>query len=194
MPRFRSRRRGRSFVHRGPRIQHSPAEMGGTVALNTLAAVRQLCIPNQVAGSSAGTPRDGSDRDKEVNTGSKVGNITIDISLSGATASGILEYALIKYQRQSTVPLVGVAPVPSSATVLAVGLQQATRLASPGWVLHFNTMAYTAETTRTKMLKINLSKFRMSSWRDGDYFSLLLFNRGGAAIFVDHHARYYEYR
>lgn len=187
-------RRYRRSTPNRPRLQHSPSEMAGSIAGSTLATVRMLATPNSLAGSGAGTARSGADRDKEVDAGSRLGTVTVNLGIRGATASGSIEVGIVKYERQSSVPTVGVDPVPSTADVLSVGLQQALRMASPGWVMKFYNIAYTSETTRTKDFSINLKKFRKATWRDGDYLALLLFNRGTSTVTVDHQARYYEYR
>lgn len=176
-----------------PRRQHTTSEMSGTVSANTLATVRFLVIPNQNAGASLLTERSGGDRAQEVNNGSRVGNITLDITERGATSAGVLEVCVVKCQRQHAIPAVGTDPIPSTADVLATGLQQNMRGNTPGWVLKSFLFPYTAEMPVVRKISINLAKFKMATWRDGDYLAVLLFNRGGGAIIVDHTARYYEY-
>lgn len=194
MPYGRYRMRRRSRKPSRPRLQHCPAEMGGTALTNALGAVRFLAIPNQTAGSSAGTARDGSDRDVEVNTGSVLGKITVNLSVTNATVSGLLEIGIVKWQRQHSLPTNGTAPVFTSAEVLSVGLQQMMRLNAPGWTLKYYEIPFTAETTRAMKFTIDLKKFKMATWRDGDYLSLHIFNRSSATVTINHSARYYEYR
>lgn len=194
MRHYGSRKRIRRTSSR-PRIQHSPSEMGGSIAANVLAVTRFLCTPNRDAGTSATLERSGSDRATEVDNGSIVGQITLNVSLQGATSSGILEIGIVKYERQFTTPAQGVDPNPSTADVLGAGLQQIMRINTPGWVLQYHEVPFTAETTRSKILKINLGRFRKSKWRDGDYLALHLFNRtASTSLVVNHSARYYEYK
>ncbi len=167
--------------------------MSGTITTKVLSA-RFLCIPNSDAGASLGIAREGGDRDKEVNNGSVVGNITLNVSIRGITATGSLEIALIKVPRAHSVPTVGTDPVPTSAEVDSSGLQTMARENMPGWVYHYSIMSFATEQPVNKWCKLNLGKFRASKWRDGDYLMLLLFNRSGATITVDHTARYYEYK
>ncbi len=188
------RRRSRSPQRASrPRTQHTVSEMSGTLATKIL-GLRFLCIPNVTAGSSLGTAREGGDRDKEVNNGSVVGNITLNVALRGITNEGCLEICLLKVQRSHTVPVVGVLPMPTSAETDGDGLQSIMRGNFPGWVFHYSLMTFSAETPTNKWIKLNLGKFRQSKWRDGDYLVLALFNRSGATVTIDTTARYYEYK
>ncbi len=167
--------------------------MSGTIATKIL-VLRYLCIPNANAGVSLDTPREGGDRNKEVQNGSVVGNITLNVALRGLTAGGTLEVGLVKIPRSHIVPVVGTDPIPASSEVDSLGLQTMMRENMPGWVYHFSVLSFTTEQPVNKWIKLNLGKFRASKWRDGDYLALFLFNRSGATITVDHTARYYEYK
>ncbi len=192
---YHSMRRPRRRLQRAsrPRTQHTIDEQAGTIITKVL-SLRFLAIPNVTAGSALGTAREGGDRDKEVNNGSVVGNITLNVSLRGITAAGSLEICLLKVQRSHSVPVVGTLPMPTSAAVDSDGLQSSMRANFPGWVYHYSIISFAAEQPQNKWIRLNLGKFRASKWRDGDYLALCLFNRSSATITVDHTARYYEYK
>ncbi len=187
------RRRFKRRSSSRPRVQHSPAEMSGTILTKVL-SLRYLCIPNANAGVAIDTPREGGDRNKEVNNGSVVGTITLNVSLRGITAAGTLEIGLVKIPRSHIVPVVGTDPIPASSEVDNSGLQTMLRENMPGWVYHYSILSFAAEQPLNKWIKLNLGKFRASKWRDGDYLALFLFNRSSGTITVDHSARYYEYK
>ncbi len=186
------RRTPRRAISR-PRVQHTASEMSGTI-LTKILSLRYLCIPNANAGVAMDTPREGGDRNKEVNNGSVVGNITLNVSIRGISAEGTLEIGLVKIPRSHIVPVIGTDPIPASSEVDGSGLQTMMRENMPGWVYHYSLMSFAPEQPRNKWIKLNLSKFRASKWRDGDYLALFLFNRSSATITVDHTARYYEYK
>ncbi len=190
--RFTRHRSVRSTGSR-PRVQHTPAEYNGTIATKIL-ALRFLVIPNSVAGTSLGTTRSGGDRSQEVNNGSEVGNIGLDLSMRSISNEGVLEVGIAKIQRQHGVPVVGTDPIPTSSDVDSVGLQASMRKFLPGWVLHWSQIPFSAETPRSKHINIKLRKFKMAKWRDGDYLGLFLFNRSSALLTVDHTSRFYEYK
>ncbi len=193
MPYRRSRMRRRTSAPSRPRVQHTPTEVDGTIATKAL-SLRFLVIPNVVAGSSLLTERSGGDRSQEVQNGSSVGNITLNVSIRGITAAGTLEIALVKLCRQSATPVLGTSPIPTSADTNTTGLQAIMRGNTPGWVFHYSVTSFAAEQPQNKWIKLNLGKFRMSKWRDGDFLALMLFNRSNASITVDHTGRYYEYK
>ncbi len=176
-----------------PRVQHTPTEMAGTILSNVL-SLRFLVIPNVTAGTSLLTERSGGDRSQEVQTGSRVGNITLNVSVRNITDDGTLEILLVKLSRQSTTPVLGTAPIPTSADTATTGLQAIMRGNTPGWVYHYSVISFAAEQPQNKWIKLNLAKFRASAWRDGDFLALMLFNRSPQTITLDHTARYYEYK
>ncbi len=176
-----------------PRIQHTVSEMSGTITTKK-GNLRFLVIPNATAGTGLGVERAGGDREKEVNTGSVVGNITLNVSLRGISGNGTLEIALLKVQRSHSVPVIGTLPMPTDTVMDTDGLQTTMRTNFPGWVYHYSLISFAAEQPQNKWIKLNLSKFKAAKWRDGDYCALMLFNRSGATITVDTTARYYEYK
>ncbi len=193
MPRHRFRKPMRRFGGSRPRVQHTPTEVDGTINTKQL-SVRFLVIPNVTAGVSLLTERAGGDRSQEVNTGSSVGNITLNVSIRGVSGNGTLEIVLVKLHRQPSTPVLGTAPLPTSADTNTTGLQAIMRGNTPGWVYHYSVMSFAAEQPVNKWMKLNLAKFKAAKWRDGDFLVLLLFNRSGATITVDHTARFYEYK
>ncbi len=176
-----------------PRIQHSPSEMDGTIATKVL-SLRFLVVPDSNAGVALNTVRTASTRFQVIANGSVIKSITCQVAIRAITNEGYLEYAIIKVQRSATVPIVGTAPAPSSTDVNDVGLESAMRRNYPGWVIHNGIMPFSAETPLTRKFTVNLSKFRMAKFRDGDFIMLALFNRSGATITLDHKANYYEYK
>ncbi len=193
MPRGRYRRRMRRYAPSRPRVQHTPTEVDGTINTKQL-SLRFLVIPNVNAGASLLTERSGGDRSQEVQTGSRVGKVTLNVSIRGISAEGTLEVALIKLQRQSATPVLGTSPIPTSADTNTTGLQAIMRGNTPGWVYHYSVISFAPDQPQNKWMKLNLAKFKASAWRDGDYLGLFLFNRSGQTITVDHTARYYEYK
>ncbi len=125
--------------------------------------------------------------------GSSIGRTTFDIAIRNSTASGILEYAVYKIERSTAIPAVGALTLPSSAEVLAGGMQCEMRSHNPGRILEFGLVAYTTETTRTKKILINWKKFKMSTIRQGDFYGIVFFNRGPQSITVDNYCRFKEW-
>ncbi len=166
--------------------------MEQTLTLDTLSLIFAQ-TPSLDAGASATANIEASDRDRTVNVGNSiVGSITFDIDIRSVTGQGSLEFAVIRCERCFTVPVVGTDPIPSSLDVAGEGIQQAFRTRMPGRVLHFSQLAYTAETTRIKKIRISPAKFRMAKVRPGDYIALAIFNRSGVSIIYSVQMRYKE--
>ena len=185
-----ARRRKRSYR---PRIQHSPASIGNSVLTNDQ-LVTFHGVSTVVAGTSAATSRVDSDRAVELSSGSKMGNVTIDVGFRSILDEGFVEYIVFKAQRQFTTPVKGTDPLPSDTEVIAAGLQQEYRLRMPGWIIQFGMIPVAPETANKKTIKINWNKFRMGVVRDGDFFGVTYFNRTGGAITLDWQCRYFEYK
>ncbi len=166
--------------------------MAGALAANT-SVVIVLASPSIFAGGSASSNIEAQDKDRTVNVGHHVGAFTIDVTLRGATGSGIMEYCIYKVERAATTPVLGTHPVPSTAEALAAGLQQECRLQNPGKVFHYSKRAYTVEVSTTHKIRMSPAKFRLSKMKAGDHWILQLFNRGPTAITHDFEARYKEY-
>ncbi len=123
-----------------------------------------------------------------------MGTITIDCNIRTTLRDGIFEFCVFKVERAAATPVVGTHPIPSSAEVLAQGMQQACRLANPGKVFHYSKVAYTIETNRTHKIIVSPAKFRLSKMKAGDHWCLLVNNRAaGDAVTFDFEARYKEY-
>ncbi len=193
MPYRRSRRRKRMSNPSRPRIQHSPSEMDGSILTKDI-NLRFVAVTDAQAGTALGTTRTTSDRFTEIATGSVIKSLTFQVAIRAITNEGYLEYSIVKMQRQHTVPVVGTAPMPSDADVDGSGLESQMRKNFPGWCIHNGIMPFSAETPTTRKFTVNLSKFRMSRFRDGDFLALVLFNRSAATITLDHKCNYYEYK
>ncbi len=172
-------------------IQHSPALIGNAPA-NGIGLLHVFAHAGSLAGGSMGGARTGGeDRLTELDTGRKLGPVTIDIGIIPATGQqGFYEYAIVKYERSTSVPVVGVDPVPSSADMVSNGLQQAVRSLTPGYVIRFGLIPVTTETTVVRKITVNFAKFRKAKVRDGDYFCIIFYNRTQATGTYDLHFRY----
>jgi len=193
MPIKRFRGRRRNSMPSRPRIQHSPSEMDGTIVTKVL-SIRVLAKGDVLAGTSLGTTRTSTNRDVDIGAGSLVPNLRISVSIRGLSNEGYLEISIVKIQRSSTVPTLGTAPMPSSADVDGDGLESTMRKNTPGWCIHNIIMPFSAETPTQRTFSVNLRKFRMQKFRDGDFLLLMLYNRSAATITIDHKANYYEYK
>ncbi len=166
----------------------------GNAPTNNIGLVHVLAHAGVLAGGAMGSTRSGGeDRLTEVDNGRQVGNMTIDIAFTiSATALGYYEYALIKYERSTTVPIIGTDPVPTSAVITSDGLQNAVRSLSPGYVIQYGQFAIQG-TSYTRKIIAKWAKFGKGMVRDGDYFVLIMFNRSDSAIVYDIQTRYRTY-
>ncbi len=191
---FRRGRR-RSSSPRRKAVQHFTCALANDVDSST--GINLNCAnagSYQLTGTSESTVRDAlSNKQQECAVGSSIGRTTFDIGIRTTTASGILEYAVYKIERSNAIPALGSATLPSSATINSNGLQCAMRSFQPGRILEFGLLAYTAQTTRTKKLIINWKKYRMSTIRQGDFYGIVFFNRGGGDLKVDVYCRFKEW-
>jgi len=191
--------RRRRFSRRGTRkmysqpVQHTASLIGNAPA-NDTGLVHVLAHASQLAGGSMTASRTGNeDRTTEVDNGRHVGKMTLDIGFTPGGAKGYYEYAITKYERSFSVPTIGVDPVPSNADMAADGLQRAVRSLTPGYVIRYGIIPITLETSRTQKLVINWAKFKKAQVRDGDYFTITMFNRTDAAPVYDIYTRYKTY-
>ncbi len=191
MPRFRRSFRPRRRKLISQPIQHSPALMGNNPN-NNVGLLHVLAHAGVLAGGSMGSTRSGGeDRLTEVDNGRHVGNMNINLAFTTVAAgTGYYEYALVKYERSTTVPIIGTDPVPASAVIVTDGLQNAVRSLSPGYLIQYGQIAVTPQTTRLKIIRANWSKFDKSLVRDGDYFCLIIFNRSDGQSSYDIQTRY----
>ncbi len=192
MRHFGRRTRGRRKIYGQP-IQHSPSLLGNNPA-NDTALIHILAHADQLAGQSMTAARTGAeDRTTDVDNGRHVGRMTLDIGFTVSASTGYYEYALVKYERSTSVPTIGVDPVPSSADIVSDGLQRAVRSFTPGYVIKFGLIAITPQTNRIVKIKADWAKFGKAQVRDGDYYALIVFNRTDAAPLYDIHIRYKTY-
>ncbi len=195
MPRFGFRRRMRtSRTPRKTSITHVPSTMDQSQAINVLSLIFST-VSTVVAGVSATTGRLDTDRDREVSNGEEVGRTTYTIQYEPAAgAFGTVEYCLFKAERQATTPVIGTHPIPSSADVLAQGIQQAFRLNMSTWVCRFGSFPVSAETPVVRNITINWKKFKKATVKDGDFYGLALFNRTQGTCAFSIQMRYKSYR
>ncbi len=149
-----------------------------------------IAVSTVPAGTSMATSRLDTDRATEVSSGALVGRTTIDLGVVAGAASGYIEYVVFKAQRQHATPVKGTDPLPSDTEVIGAGLQQEYRKNLPGWVIQYGLFPISAETPRTKTIKIDWNKFRMAKVRDGDFYGVTYFNRTASNITFDWQARY----
>ncbi len=137
----------------------------------------------------------GEDRTTAVDNGRKVGNMTLDIGIvPGTTTNGYYEYCVVKYERSTSVPVIGTDPVPSTADIVSDGLQRSCRSSTPGYVIKYGMIPLTSETSRTVKLSIRWAKFHKEKVRDGDYFTIVFFNHtGDGSCIYDLQCRYKTY-
>ncbi len=185
---------GRKRKIYGQKVQHSPSLMGNA-PINNVGLLHVLAHASQLAGGSMTAARTGNeDRTTEVDNGRVIGKTTVDWAFTpGTNTSGYYEYAVVKYERSTSVPGVGTDPVPSSADMAAEGLQRSVRSLTPGYVIQFDTIPVTAETSRSKKIVINWAKYGKAIVRDGDYFCIIFFNRADATATYDLQIRYNTY-
>ncbi len=135
-------------------------------------------VAANLAGASLTADQTDENRDREIAIGRKVGTMVATLSVTQTSLSGILEYAWVKVEKADTTPLLGTL-LPTSAECSTQGTQQAIRQEQPGQVIHYGTLPYSSETTRTKVIKAPWGKYKMSKCRVGDHFIFYVFMRGG---------------
>lgn len=175
-------------------VQHITAVMGqSVVTVTSLTHIFANASTYLTTGVGVTTPYAGTaNREQENQIGSKIGTTIISISARDLTASGILEYAVWKRERQPAVPVAGTG-LPSNARMLAVGTQTAMREEMPGRILHYGKVAVAPEQPRAWTVKINWAKFRLQTIRTGDFYGITFFNRSADTIVVDVETRYKEF-
>ncbi len=166
--------------------------MDASLAANT-AVVVVLVNPSILAAGSATTNIEAQDKDRTVNVGHHVGTFTINVSVRDTPASGIIECCVFKVERSGVTPTLGVLPIPSTATTLTQGTQQACRLYNPGKVFHYSKRAFSDNQIVSHNFRVSPAKFRLSKLKAGDHWILYLFNRGTGTITYDFECRYKEY-
>ncbi len=189
----RSQRRGHRWSTYSV-VQHMPSSMDNTV-LTGDQLVTLIAVPNVNAGGAIGTDRTNEDRQTKVANGRHIGHTTVNIDWlpSVGSAGGILEYIVWKLERQPNTPIVGIFPVPTDPNVQNQGMQQAYRIKAPGWVIQYGQRPFTLETQKTAVIKINWSKFKKDTMRDGDFFGITYFNRSDSSINLNVQMRYKTY-
>jgi len=192
MPRYGYRRRMKPRRKMGNSVIHVPSTMGGTIPGNTMAVV-VVESPSIFAGGSASSNIEAQDKDRTVNVGHHIGTLNINWSIRDTIGDGVMEFGVIKVERDDSTPVLGTHPIPSNATVGTQGLQQALRLDNPGKTFHFSTRAYTIQHTLTHKIIVSPAKYKLSKVKAGDHWMAFAFNRGAAVVTYDFQARYKEY-
>ncbi len=185
-------KRRRGFRPKGNTVVHVPSTMAGTLASGT-GVVVVISSPSIFAGGSASDNIEAQDKDRTVNVGHHIGRLNLDLTIRNTTADGIFEYCVFKVERVATTPVLGTHPIPSSATILTQGLQQACRLDNPGKVFHYSKRAYSIDNTVAHKIIVSPAKYKLSKCKAGDHWILLLFNRGSAIVTFDYEGRYKEH-
>ncbi len=163
---------------------------------NDVGLLHVLAQAGQLAGGAMSVARiGGEDRLTEVDNGRTIGKMQVQIDFTvGPNSNGFYEVAAIKYERSTSVPVIGTAPVPTSADIGTNGLQQEVRSNTPGYVIYFDTIAITPETNRSKKLTLNWAKYGKAVVRDGDFYAIIMFNRTNDSTTVyDIQTRYKTY-
>ncbi len=179
-------------IHRASTV-HVPSTISGSITTNsgTLVVIQS---PSLDSGASASSNIEASDRDRTVNVGNDMGRCTINLTIRGTTGTGILNIGIMRVERSTAVPIAGTGVVPSLTEIGSQGMQQAQRTHNSGKVVIFDNMAYTAEITRTKIIRFSPKKYRLSKVRAGDYWIMQLYNKGPTGITYDFEARYREFQ
>ncbi len=176
----------------GNSVIHVPSTIGSSLATN-IAFVTVITSPSIDAGESATTGIDDQDKDRTVQVGHHIGAFNLDLSIRNTAGDGVVEYCVFKVERVATVPVLGTHPIPSSATIASQGMQQACRLDNPGKVFHYSKRAYSIEQTVVHKIRVSPAKFKLSKVKAGDYWILMMFNRGPQTVTIDYEGRYKEY-
>ncbi len=171
---------------------HVPSTMGGTISGNA-EVLLFMQNPSILAGASATTNIEGQDKDRTVTVGHHMGQCTIDFSCRTTVADGTLEFCIFHVERSHITPVIGTDPIPNGTDITGQGLQQAMRLALPGRVVHFSVRSYSIENTMTHKMRFRPSKYKASQVKAGDFWGLIVHNRGVNIITYDFQVRYKEY-
>ncbi len=174
-------------------VIHVPSTMGGTMVLNASRLI-VIASPSIFAAGSASDNIEAQDKDRTVNVGHHIGRLNLDINIREISDNGVVEFCVFKVERSASTPAVGTHPVPSTAEILTQGMQQACRMANPGKVFHYSKRAYTIEQPITHKIIVSPAKYKLSKFKAGDHWILLMFNRNnGGTVTFDYEARYKEY-
>ncbi len=176
----------------GNSVIHIPSTIAAAPGANT-SIVFIISSPSIFADGSASDNIEAQDKDRTVNVGHHIGRINISLSIRNPTASGIMEFGVFKVERVASTPALGVFPIPSSAENNSQGLQQSMRLQNPGKVFHFSQRAYTPELAVVHNITVSPAKYKLSKFKAGDHWVLMIHNRGTAQVTVDLQMRYKEY-
>ncbi len=191
--RFRGRRRR---VIKTNKMMHVPSSVNNTLNNNTsLVFHAALAAGYSTTGTVLTTDRfENADRAQQCVIGSKIDGITFDIFCRLPETSGVVEWAILKIERSNVVPDTDNVILPNDTTIQTTGLQAALRQYQPGRVLKYGAFAVAPEQPATRQVGVSFKKFKMNTLRTGDYYTLVVFNRGiTMSCVIDLQARYYSY-
>ncbi len=189
---MRNRGRKRSFRPRGNSVIHVPSTIAGSLAANTAFAFI-IASPSIFAGGSASSNIEAQDKDRTVNVGHHIGRLNISVSIRNTAGDGVMEFAVMKVERQDSTPSLGTFPIPSTANINGAGMMQAVRMRNPGKTFHSSKRPYSIEMTVVHNIIVSPAKYKLSKFKAGDHWVLMMYNRGPQAITYDFEARYKEY-
>ncbi len=171
---------------------HVPSSMANNVT-SSASVVFFAAVPANYAVTGTLLTSDtfeNSDRQQNCPIGCEIPFIVYNVFTRAITSDGIVEYAIFKVERASSVPTTDNVLLPDNTTISTQGLQAAMRQYQPGRVLKYGALAVAAEQPRQISLGMSYSKFKMAKMRTGDYYGIILFNRNGAGVTLDIQARY----
>ncbi len=183
------RRRGKMYKSS---VMHIPSSMNAVLASNTATVFFASQTANYTTTGTLLTSDtfEQSDRSQTTALGSDINFIVYNLScIAGETAS-IIEYAIFKIERSNSVPSFDNSTLPASTTIQTQGLQSGMRQYQPGRVLKFGKFVIAAEQPRAISLGISYRKFKMAKVRTGDFYGIVVFNRGSSDVTLDIEARY----
>lgn len=172
---------------------HVPSTMSQTLTSGASSLVI-IASPSIFAAGSASSNIEAQDKDRTVNVGHHIGRLNLDITIRNTSTDGVIEFCVFKDERSDATPAVGTHPVPSTAEISSQGMQQACRMANPGKVFHYSKRPYSIENTLVHKIIVSPAKYKLSKFKAGDHWVLLMFNRGaGASVTFDYEGRFKEY-
>lgn len=171
---------------------HVPSTMNNVVPGNeSLIMFAAIAANYTVTGTALQTDTfENSDRLQNVVINSNIANVTYTISIRGTTTPATIEYSIFKVERASTVPVDDGVLLPTNTEIATEGLQAALRKHQPGRVIKFGAFATAEAQPRVVTVNGNYAKFKLSKLRTGDFYGIIIFNRGGADVIMDVQARF----
>ncbi len=188
---FRRHRRRSMSKRYASSVTHIPSSMSQTVMANQSAVFFASITANYATTGQILTSDtfENADRQQQSPIGADINGIVFNLGFRNATASSVIECAFFKIERANVVPVADNVLLPDNTTINNQGLQSAFRQYQPARLLKYVKVAVAAEQPRTLSVRIPYKKFRMAKVRTGDYYGVMVFNRGGE-LGIDFEARY----